>query len=107
MHGKPPERHWVRQVRSIEFWGIAVPLFIVCLAWPTRGASLALFLVYPLHAMWIARRHQKLGMPARKAWLWAWACIIGRFPNAIGMFRYWFSRFSGRHQGLIEYKGNA
>ena len=65
MHGKPPERHWVRQVRSIEFWGIAVPLLHLCLAWPTRGASLALALVYPLHAVWIARRHQKLGMPVR------------------------------------------
>ena len=32
MHGKPPERHWVRQVRSIEFWGIALPLLILCLA---------------------------------------------------------------------------
>jgi GT2 family glycosyltransferase len=107
MHGKLPERHWVRQVRSIEFWGIALPLLILCLALPTRGASLGLALVYPLHAIWIARRHQKLGMPVRKAWLWAWAAIIGRFPNAIGLLRYWFSCLSGRNQTLIEYKGNA
>jgi GT2 family glycosyltransferase len=107
MHGKPPERHWVRQVRSIEFWGIAVPLLILCLAWPTGGASLILALVYPLHAVWIARRHQKLGMPIRKAWLWAWAAIIGRFPNAIGLMRFWFSRLSGHQQALIEYKGNT
>jgi GT2 family glycosyltransferase len=107
MHGKPPERHWVRQVRSIEFWGIALPISILCLAWPTRGASLALVLVYPLHAVWIARRHQKRGMPIPKAWLWAWAAIFGRFPNAIGVLRYWFTHLSGRQQTLIEYKGNA
>jgi GT2 family glycosyltransferase len=107
MHGKPPERHWVRQVHSIEFWGIVLPLVILCLAWPTRGASFALALVYPLHAVWIARRHQKLGMSPRKAWLWASAAIVGRFPNAIGLLRYWFSRLSGCHQVLIEYKGNA
>jgi glycosyltransferase involved in cell wall biosynthesis len=104
MHGKPPERHCVRQVRSITFWGIVLPLFIVCLAWPTRGASLALALVYPLHAIWITRRHQKMGMPDRKAWLWAWAAIIGRFPNTIGLLRYWCSHLSGSRQTLIEYK---
>ena len=107
MHGKPPERHWVRHVHSIVFWGIVLPLFILCLAWTTHGASLVLVLVYPLHAVWIVRRHQKLGMPTREAWLLAWACIVGRFPNAIGLLRYWFSRLSGRRQSLIEYKGNA
>ena len=107
IHGQPPERHWVRNVRSIEFWGIALPLFILCLAWPTRGASLVLALIYPLHAVWIVRRHKNLGMPTRKAWLWACAAVIGRFPNVIGLLRYWFSRLSGHHQTLIEYKGNA
>jgi hypothetical protein len=48
-----------------------------------------------------------LGMPTRKAWLWACAAVIGRFPNVIGLLRYWFSRLSGHHQTLIEYKGNA
>ncbi len=107
MHGKPPERHWVRNVRSIEFWAIAVPLLIFGLAWPTRGASLVLFLVYPLHALWIFQRHRTRGMPSRDAWLWAWASVIGRFPGAIGVVRYWFSQVLGRRQTLIEYKGNA
>ena len=107
MHGKPPERHWVRNVRSIELWGIGVPLLILVLAWPTRGASLFLALIYPMHALWIARRHQKRGMPRRNAWLWACAAIIGRFPNAIGVLRYWFSRLLGHQQTLIEYKGVA
>ena len=40
LHGGPPERHFVRDVRSMLFWGVAVPLAILILAWPTRGASL-------------------------------------------------------------------
>ena len=36
LHGKPPERHYVREVRSILFWGLALPLAILVLAWPTR-----------------------------------------------------------------------
>ena len=88
-----------------QFWVIAVPLFIAFLAWKTGGAGLALALVYPLHAAVIARRHRDRGMAARRAWLWAWAAILCRFPNAIGMLRYWFRRLSGRHPTLIEYKG--
>ena len=39
MHGKPPERHWVRNVRSVAFWAIAVPLFIVVAACLTRARA--------------------------------------------------------------------
>ena len=40
LHGKPPERHYVRDVRSILFWGLALPLAILILAWPTRVRQL-------------------------------------------------------------------
>jgi GT2 family glycosyltransferase len=104
MHGRPPERHFVHELRSTILWGIALPLFILGLAWPTHAASLVLTLAYPLQAFRITRRHRKLGMSASNAWLWGWNCILGRFPDAVGALRYWFSRLSGRDQTLIEYK---
>jgi GT2 family glycosyltransferase len=104
MHGRPPERHWVHDLRSTILWGLVLPLFILGLAWPTQGASLVLTLAYPLQAFRITRRHRKLGMSASNAWLWGWNCILCRFPNALGVLRYGFSRLSGRHQTLIEYK---
>jgi len=104
MHGRPPERHWVHELRSTILWGLVLPLFILGLAWPTHGASLMLTLAYPLQAFRITRRHRKLGMSTINAWLWGWNCILCRFPNALGVLRYWSSRLSGRHQTLIEYK---
>jgi GT2 family glycosyltransferase len=104
MHGRPPERHWVHELRSTVLWGIVMPLLILGLAWPTSGASLLLGLAYPLQAFRIARRFQKLGMPASNARLWGWGCTLCRWPNALGVLRYWFSQLSGRHQTLIEYK---
>ena len=47
-YGRTPERHFVRQVRSILFWGIGLPAAAVVLAWPTRGLSLALLAGYPV-----------------------------------------------------------
>jgi GT2 family glycosyltransferase len=104
MHGRPPERHWVHELRSTIFWGLVLPLFILVMAWPTRGASLVLALAYPIQAWRITRRHRKREMSAIDAWIWGWNCILCRFPNAFGALRYWSSRLSGRHQTLIEYK---
>ena len=84
MHGRPPERHWVHELRSTILWGLIVPLFILGLAWPTHGASLVLALAYPLQAWRITRRHRKQGMSTRDARIWGWNCVLCRFPNAFG-----------------------
>jgi hypothetical protein len=104
MHGGPPERHWVHELRSTILWGLVGPLIILVLVWPTYGGSLLLTLAYPLQAWRISRRHRKQGMSAREARIWGWYCVLCRFPNALGALRYWFSRLSGRRQTLIEYK---
>jgi GT2 family glycosyltransferase len=104
LHGKGAERHWVRDVRSIIFWGIVLPLTIVALAWPTRGLSLLLALAYPLQMWRIARRHQKAGMTARDAWLLGVSCPLSRFPHAVGLLRYWIGRPLGWNRRIIEYK---
>jgi glycosyltransferase involved in cell wall biosynthesis len=106
-HGAPPERHWVREVRRIEFWGLLLPIAIVALVWPTRGLSVLLALVYPLQVVRVARRLERDGMPRNHAWLYATACVVGHFPQAVGLVRYWTDRLLGRGPSLIEYKGAA
>ena len=105
MHGRPPERHWVHELRSTVIWGLLLPVTIVILAWPTHGASLLLGLAYPLQAFRIGRRFHALGMPSSDARIWGYGCILCRWPNGLGVLRYWFARLSGRRQTLIEYKG--
>jgi GT2 family glycosyltransferase len=107
MHGKPPERHGVRHVRRFILWGIAFPCIILASAWPTRGISLLLCLVYPLQVVWIAWHRRKAGMQPVDAWLFGMATVVGRFPNTAGALRYWYGRLTGRCQSLIEYKERA
>jgi glycosyltransferase involved in cell wall biosynthesis len=104
MHGAAPERHFVHDVRSTVFWGLALPLATLALALPTHFGSLGLILAYPLQMLRIAWRHRRSGAPWHHAWLYGGACVLGRFPNAIGAVRYWASQLHGRSQTLIEYR---
>ena len=94
----------MRDVRSIIFWGIILPLVILGLAWATRGLSLVLGLAYPLQVLRIAHRHRIAGMSPRDAWLYGWSCTLARFPHALGLLRYWIGRALGWNKRIIEYK---
>jgi glycosyltransferase involved in cell wall biosynthesis len=104
LHGAPPECHWIHDVRSIVIWSILLPLATLSLAWPSNFWSLGLVLVYPLQVIRVARRHHKFGKSQRDAWLYGTACVLSRFPNAVGLLRYALNRLLGWRQSLIEYK---
>lgn len=103
-HGTLPERHWVRDVRSIVFWGIALPLASILLALPTRGLGLILLVVYPLQFLRIVGKSRRKGMPTATALPFAASCLIAKFPMALGVVRYHLGRRRGRPVALIEYK---
>lgn len=107
LHGKPPERHWVKECRSILLWGLLVPLLTLALFLPTQGVSLLLLSGYPLMTARIAQSFQRRGFSARLSWLYAAACMLSKFPNAQGFLQFHFRRCSGRSQPLIEYKANT
>jgi hypothetical protein len=106
LHGASPERYCVHHVISGIFWGLVIPLLIVGLAWPTRGASLLLSLAYPVQAIRIALRHRKAGMAPRNAWLFGWFCSVAHIPHAIGLLGFWIEHFlsSNSKDRVITYK---
>jgi len=105
LHGRLPERHWVHHVYSIVLWGIALPLITLGLAWPTRGASLALLGGYLLLYWRIRRYGLNRGWSAPDARLYARWCILSKFPMSVGLIVYWFRRVARRPKQIIEYKG--
>jgi GT2 family glycosyltransferase len=105
LHGRPPERFYVRDVRSIWLWGAALPLIIVVLAWPTQGASFALLFGYFV-LYWRVRRYASgRGWAPSIARLYSLSCVLAKFPMLIGLMSYWFRRIARRPKQLIEYKG--
>ncbi|AMV40851.1 glycosyltransferase [Planctomyces sp. SH-PL62] len=109
LHGAPPERHYVRETRSLVAWGMVLPLAALALAWPTRGLSLlALAAAYVLLFARVYR-----GVRSRRGWrpadARAYACFVtlGKIPGALGVARYWAGRLSGRRSRVIEHRGPA
>ena len=103
MHGGSSDRAAVRENLAIFFWSWILPAAALSAAWPTRGLSLLLFLLYPLLAIKIAAGRRRRGDPAGHAWLYAVFCIFAKWPQALGQLRF---LVAGRPQ-LIEYKGVA
>lgn len=107
------ENHWDHRrdgtgfrrvdLRRILFWGGALPLALLLAGFFSPWALLG-FLVYPLQA-WRIRRHVDPPAPsARVARQYGWSCVLGKFPEFLGVLQYHAGRLTGRHSRLIEYK---
>lgn len=107
LQGAPPERHWVRESRSIWLWGVLVPGLAIGVAWLTHGVSLLLLLGYPLITYRIYRYMQRTGHSSKDALLYAVFCMLGKFPQAQGQIRFYLSKLLGRRSTLIEYNPAA
>jgi glycosyltransferase involved in cell wall biosynthesis len=105
LHGRSPEQHWVRESRSIWFWGLIWPLLIGFTLWYTHGWSLLLLLGYPLSISrtYMGTRSQS-GLTVREAALYATFCSIAKFPLVLGQLQFHFNRLRGRKTKLVEYK---
>jgi glycosyltransferase involved in cell wall biosynthesis len=100
LHGAPPERHCVDQVRRALLWGAIVPLAILVLAVLVGPVALVLLAIYPLRALRFALRDGA----TREAWERAWLLSLGKFAEAAGVIEYHLRRLARRPRGLIEYK---
>lgn len=106
-HGAPPERHWVRESRSIWLWGFGFPVGAVALAWHTHGWSLVALGGYGLLATRIALDCRRRGRGFGDTFLYTGFTLLGKFPQLFGQISYHARRVTGRTPQLIEYKGPA
>lgn len=102
LHGHGPTRHFRAESYRAALWGLALPLLSVLLGWPWRGVGWLLWLAYPLQVLRLGRRHQQSGQPL--PWTQAFFMVLGRFPEGLGVARFWWGRWQGRRSALIEYK---
>ena len=108
MHGKSPEKHWVKESLRIWFWGFILPFLAVVSAWFTAGSSIVLFLgAYVLLASRVYKYAKTRGFPASDALLYGLFCVLDKFPGFIGQIQFHLSRALGRKRTIVEYKGAA
>ena len=99
-HGAGPERHWVAETRRALIWGAGVPLAAM-LAGLLHPAGLAILLLWPLQVLRLGWRWRGEG---RAGWEAALFTVLGKLPEAQGVFGYWINQLRRRQGGLIEYK---
>jgi glycosyltransferase involved in cell wall biosynthesis len=111
MHGGPPERHWVREIRGILLWGILFPMDIILFSalsyfvWPLSLIAAAIALLYPLQVIRIALRDGKRkNLPPRDAWAYAVSVMLAKFAQAVGAMKFFVGKMRGKRSALIEYK---
>ena len=102
LHGSSAERFRVREVCSIAFWSLLLPVALMSAM--IDPAALVAVGAYPLQAFRIQQQHRVSQLPARIRWTYALSLIVGKFPALQGMIRFYWSRVVGRQSRLIEYK---
>ncbi|MGF1491802.1 MAG: glycosyltransferase family 2 protein [Microcoleaceae cyanobacterium] len=104
LHGRSPDKHWVKESRSIWFWGLVLPLISLAMVWPSQGWSLLLLLSYPAQILKILVRMQSQGTSFQNAFLYAWTCVVAKFPLVQGHLKFHWNRLQGKNTKLVEYK---
>jgi GT2 family glycosyltransferase len=104
LHGRGPDRHFVRDCRRIWFWGLALPFAAVALACLAPGPGLGLLALYPLQVLRIHRAGRRRGWSRRDAALYAVFAVLSKFPGLAGLLEFHMRRWRGRPMAIIEHK---
>ena len=100
LHGSAPERHYIPEFRRAILWGLILPLGIATGS-VFNPALLLLVLVYPLQVIRLALSNQSNGVVA---WWRALFLVLGKFPEAQGVCRFYYNKMLSKSATLIEYK---
>ncbi len=104
LHGGSLERHWVKESRSIWFWGLGLPILAVVTSWFSGLSILLLFVAY----IWLGSKVYKYclgrGLTSPDAALYSLYCVLSKFPQVQGQIQFHLLRLLKRQSTLVEYK---
>lgn len=105
LHGRGPERHFVRDCRRIWLWALALPAAALAPAWPSGGWSLLLLSAYPLQWLRMCRNGRGRGWSTADAARYAAFALLAKLPGLQGMLQFHWRRWRGLGHAIIEHKG--
>jgi GT2 family glycosyltransferase len=103
VHGRTKYHDGRRELASDLFWGLALPLTIVVLIWPTYGVSFLGLGAYGLLFSRMFRTYRRAGLSGSDAALVARYTLYSKFAHILGIARYCRNRLGGEFK-IIEYK---
>ncbi len=108
LHGRSPEKHWVKESRRIWVWGLILPLIAFASAWLTKGISIILLLIaYSILFFRVYKYAKKTEINSSDALLYGLFCVLDKFPQMVGQIQFHLSRLLGKKRTIVEYKNAA
>ncbi|MCS7148131.1 MAG: glycosyltransferase [Geminocystis sp.] len=104
LYGRAPENYKKKELFSGFFWGFLLPFFSLILIPFTSCYSLLLLILYPILFFKIFLYRRQFEPNNRHAFIYAFWCVISKFPQFIGQVEYWLNKLRDRRAVLIEYK---
>ena len=107
-YGRTAERHFVRQLRSTLSCGLLLPAFALRpgLANSRCKPLVLLCAVFDLVLADRALLSDRIGNgPRQTLGITAAFCVLAKFPQVVGIVKYWSRYIRGKPAQLIEYRG--
>ena len=105
LHGRAPERHWVRESLRSWFWALFLPLLAIAGLLRTQGLSIILLLMaYLLLAHRLYNTTRERGYQSTDAILYAIFSVLDKFPKLQGQIKFFISILLKQQRTLVEYK---
>ena len=100
LHGKTPEKHWVKETMRAAIWGVLLPLIIIITTIFKVYYAVLLVALYALQWVRIAYKNRALPNSYQIATL----LVISKFAEGLGLMMFWKNQLLGQRGALIEYK---
>ena len=108
LHGKPPEKHWLKESRRIWVWGFVLPFLAIVSSWFVGVISLVLLLIaYGILFYRVYKYARTRAIPSEDALFYSLFCVLDKSPQLIGQIQFHISRLLGRKSTIVEYKDAA
>jgi GT2 family glycosyltransferase len=104
LHGSSPQRFFVQEIRRAWAWGFLVPLLALGAAWPSRGLSLLLLLLYPAQFCWTYRQARRRPLSRAYAAAYAASGVASKFAEVYGIWKFGIRQLRGAPMQLIEHR---
>lgn len=96
LHGRAPDRHWVRETRRALFWGLGLPVAAFGALATVPVVAGLLLMLYPAQVL-------RLSFKTKDHQL-AIFSVLGKFPEAMGVMQFHRNRLFGHTSAIVEYK---
>ena len=104
LHGKSEEKYWVKETRSILFWGGIIPASLLVLGLIASPLFLLGLFIYLIQILKIAFLHPVDKNSRKNSFFYGFFVVLGKFPQMIGLLNFASLKLLSKKPTLIEYK---